>query len=195
MKRERSVLPKPARHVLPTESAEHFESEHLAFESALKPQDKIEQMHVEDISFYNWKTLERRRFGFAIFKAALIEALYDLLTRQLGAMDRSNALVLVERWAKGDANAKSEVVEILERYGLDETAIEADAFVRCSGKLEAVEKSEASHASRRDKTLPNLAFYREMTARQSPQRTDRSLEVEELARIENVREGEDRRGH
>jgi hypothetical protein len=195
MKLERPVLPKPARYVLPTESAEHFESEHLAFENAIKPRDKIEQMHVEDISFHNWKTSERRRFAFAIFKAALIEALYDLLTRQLGAMDRSNAQVLVERWAKGHANAKSEVVEILERYGLDETAIEAEAFIRCSGKLAAVEQSEASHASRRDKTLPNLAFYREMIARQSQQGTGRLLEVEELARIENVREGEDRRGH
>ena len=195
MKRERSVLPKPARHVLPTESAEHFESEHLAFENAIKPRDKIEQMHVEDISFHNWKISERRRIGVAILKAALFEALYDLLTRQLGAMDRSNAQLLVERWAKGDANAKSEVVEILERFGLDETAIEAEAFIRCSDKLAAVEKSEASHVSRRDKTLPNLAFYREMTARQSQRRTDRSLEVEELARLENVREGEGRRGH
>jgi len=195
MKPKRSVLPNPARYVLPTESAEHFESEHLAFENAIKPRDKIEQMHVEDISYYNLKTSQRRRFGFAILKAALIEALYDLLTRQLGAMDRSNAQLLVERWAKDDANAKSEVVEILERYGLDETAIEAEAFIRCSGKLAAVEQSEASHASRRDKTLPNLAFYREMIARPSQQGTGRMLEAEELARIENVGEGEDRRGH
>jgi hypothetical protein len=195
MKPDRSLLPKPARYVLPTESAEHFESEHLAFENAIKPRDKIEQMHVEDISYYNLKTSQRRRFAFAILKAALIEALYDLLTRQLGAMDRSNAQLLVERWAKDDANAKSEVVEILERYGLDETAIEAEAFIRCSGKLAAVEQSEASHASRRDKTLPNLAFYREMIARPSQQGTGRMLEAEELARIENVGEGEDRRGH
>jgi hypothetical protein len=193
--KERSALPKPARYVLPTESAEHFESEHLAFENAIKPRDKIEQMYVEDISFYNWKTLQRRRSGSAILKEASIDALYDLLTRQLGTMDRSNAQLLVERWAKGDANAKSEVVEILERFGLDETAIEAEAFSRCSDQLAALEKSEASHASRRDKTLPNLAFYREMTARQSQQRTERSLEVEELARIENVREGEGRLGH
>ena len=195
MKRERPVLPKPARYILPTESAERFESEHLAFESAIKPRDKIEQMHVEDISFHNWKISERRRIGVAIHKAALFEALYDLLTRQLGAMDRSEALVLVERWAKDDAKAKSEVLEILERYGYDETAIEAEGFSRCSDQLAPVEKSEASHASRRDKTLPNLAFYREMTARQSQRRTDRSLEVEELARLENVREGEGRRGH
>jgi len=195
VKPKRSVLPNPARYVLPTESAEHFESERLAFESAIKPRDKIEQMHVEDISYYNLKTSQRRHFAFAILKAALIEALYDLLTRQLGAMDRSNAQLLVERWAKDDANAKSEVVEILERYGLDETAIEAEAFICCSGKLAAVEQSEASHASRRDKTLPNLAFYREMIARQSQQGTGRLLEVEELARIENVGEGEDRRGH
>ena len=191
MKRER----KPARYVLPTESAEHFESEHLAFENALKPRDKIEQMHVEDISYYNLKTSQRRRFAFAILKAALFEALYDLLTRQLGAMDRSNVQLLVERWAKGDANAKSEVVEILERYGYDETMIEAEAFIRCSDQLAAVEQSEASHASRRDKALPSLAFYREMIARQSQMGADRSVKVEELACIENVGQKEDLRGH
>jgi hypothetical protein len=195
MKHERLILPKRARYVLPTESAEQFETEHLAFENAIKPRDKIEQMHVEDISFHNWKTWERRRFGFAIFKAALIEALYDLLTEQLGAMDRGNAQILVERWAWGDAKAKSEVIETLERYGLDETAIEAEAFARCSGKLAAVEQSEASHASRRDKALPSLAFYREMIARQSQMGADRSVKVEELACIENVGQKEDLRGH
>jgi hypothetical protein len=195
MKRERTAQPKRACYVLPTESAEQFDSEHLAFENAIKPRDKIEQMQVEDVAYYNWKTSQRRRIGFAILKAALIDALYDVLTRQLGAIDSVNALVLVERWAKGDAKAKTDVVEILERYGLDETAIEAEAFVRCSSKLAAVEQSEASHASRRDKTLPNLAFYREMLTRQSRNGTDRSLEVEELARIENVRGRENRRGH
>jgi hypothetical protein len=114
MKRERAAMPKRARYVLPTESAEQFESEHLAFERAIKPRDKIEQMHVEDVSYHNWKTSERRRIGFAIFKAALIEALYDLLTRQLGVRDSGNAQILVERWARGDSGAKVEVIEILE---------------------------------------------------------------------------------
>ncbi|MGY8678211.1 hypothetical protein Q2941_10370 [Bradyrhizobium sp. UFLA05-153] len=195
MKRERAALPKRGRYVLPTESAEQFESEHLAFENAIKPRDKIEQMHVEDVSYHNWKTSERRRIGFAIFKAALIEALYDLLTRQLGARDSGNAQILVERWAKGDSGAKVEVIEILKRYGLDETAIEAEAYTRCCGKLAVVEQSEALHASRRDKILPNLAFYREMIARQSQRETNLSQEDDRLARIEHMKEGEDRRGH
>ena len=81
---------------------------------------------------------------------------------------------------------------------LDETAIEADAFVRCCGKLAAVEQSEAAHASRRAKVLPNLAFHREMVARQSQQETNLALEDERVARIEHgvariahVKESED----
>ena len=195
MKHEKAAPPKHAHYVLPTESAEQFESEQLAFENAIKPRDKIEQMQVEDISYHNWKISQRRRVGLAIFKEALTEALYDLLTRQLGVRDSGNAQILVERWARGDSGAKVEVIEILKRYGLDETAIEAEAYTRCCGKLAAVEQSEASHASRRDKILPNLAFYREMLARQSQREANLSREDDRLARIEHMTSGEDRRGH
>jgi hypothetical protein len=195
MKHEKVAPPKRAHDVLPTESAEQFDSEHLAFENAIKPRDRIEQMLVEDISHHNWKIWQRRRVGFAIFKEALNEALFDLLTQQLGALDSLKAQILVERWAAGEATAKAEVVEILGRYGLDETSLEAEAFQRCYGKLAAVEQSEASHARRRDKVLPNLAFYREMVARQSPEGKDLSLEDDQPARIEHMKETDDGRGH
>ena len=195
MKHEKAAPPKRARYVLPTESAEQFDSEHLAFENAIRPRDKIEQMLVEDIAYHNWKISQRRRLGLAIFKEALNDALYDLLARQLGALDGDKAQILVRRWAEGEATAKADVVEILGRHGLDETAIEAGAYLRCSRELAALEQSEASHASRRDKFLPNLAFYREMVARQSRQEKNRALEDDQHARIEHIKETEDGRGH
>jgi hypothetical protein len=195
MKHEKAAPPKHAHYVLPTESAEQFESEQLAFENAIKPRDKIEQMQVEDISYHNWKISQRRRVGLAIFKEALTEALYDLLTRQLRACDSENAQILIQRWAEGEATAKADVVEILGSYGLDETVIEAEAYQLCHAKLAAVEQSEASHASRRDKVLPNLAFYREMVARQSREQKNPSLEDDRLARIEHIKDGENGRGH
>jgi hypothetical protein len=195
MKHEKAAPPKRAHYVLPTESAEQFESERLAFENAIEPRDKIEQMLVEDIAHHNWKISQRRRLAIAIFKAALTDALFDLLTYQLGACDHDDAQTLVRRWAEGEATAKAEVVEILGRYGLDETVIEAEAYQRCHAKLAVVEQSEASHASRRDKVLPNLAFYREMVARQSRERKNPSLEDDRLARIEHITDGENGRGH
>jgi len=195
MKHEKAASPKRARYVLPTESAEQFESERLAFENAIKPGDKIEQMQVEDISYHNWKISQRRRFAFAVFKEASTEALYDLLTRQLGALDGDRAQILVRRWAEGEATAKADVVEILGSYGLDETAIDAEAFQRCHRELALIEQSEASHASRRDKVLPNLAFYREIVARQSREQKNPSLEDDRLARIEHIKDGENGRGH
>ena len=99
---------------------------------------------------------------------------------------------MVERWAKGDSDAKVEVSKILNMYGLDETAIEADAYLRCCRNLAVVEQSEAAHASRRAKILPNLAFHREMVARQSQQDTSVVLDVdrEQLARLEHRKESE-----
>jgi hypothetical protein len=193
MKHERGVQPKRARYVLPTESAAQFESEQLAFEKALKPRDKIEQMYVEDLAYHDRKMSERRRIAFAILKAAQTEALFDLLARQLGARDSATAEILVDRWAKGDSDAKLEVSKILNMYGLDETAIEAGAYLRCCGNLAVVEQSEAAHASRRAKILPNLAFHREMVARQSQRDTSVVLDVdrERLARLETTNESED----
>jgi hypothetical protein len=195
MKREKPAPPRRAHYVLPTESAEQFESEHLGFENAIKPRDKIEQMQVEDIAHLHWRILQRRRIAVAIFRAALTDALFDLLTQQLRALDSSKAQILARRWAEGEATAKAEVVEILGRDGLDETAIEAEAYLRCSRELAAVEQSEALHASRRDKALPNLAFYREMVARQSREGKDLALEDDGLKRIEHITGGEDERGH
>ena len=130
MKHERGIRPKRPRYVLPTESAAQLESEQLAFEKVLKPRDKIEQMYVEDLAYHDWKMSERRRIAFAILKAAQTDALFDLLVRQLEACDSAKAQILVERWAKGDSDAKLEVSKILNMYGLDETAIEADAYIR-----------------------------------------------------------------
>src|SRR5689334_259380 len=130
MKRDRAARPKRAGYVLPTESAEQFDIEHLAFENAIKPRDKIEQMQVEDISYHNWKISQRRRIALAIWREATREAVFDLLTRQPGASDDDyeTARMLTRRWALGEATAKAEVIEILARSGRDESAIEAEAY-------------------------------------------------------------------
>ena len=195
MKREKLMPLEGARYLLPTESAEQCENARLAFERALKPRDIIEQMQVDDLAYHNVKLNQRRRIAIAIFREALIHQLYDVLVNELGAVKPADASTLVSRWAQADANARVEVLEILKKYGVDEAALEAEAFVRCSGKLAAVEQSAASHGSRRDKALPNLAFYREMIARQSKRPDDISLERGELTRTERLHEREDPRGH
>lgn len=182
-------------YAFPTESVEQFESERLAFERALDPRDIIEQMQVDDVAYHNWKVSQRRRMAFAVFRAALIEVLYDLLVNELGAVTPTDAPTLINRWVHADASAKSEILEILRKHGLDEPVIEAEAFGRCSGKLAAIEQSEASHGSRRDKALPNFAFYRQMIARQSRQPADTSREGGEFTRLEHLHDKEDARGH
>ena len=46
------------------------------------------------------------------------------------------------------------------------SAIEAEAFRRCLPGLAAIDQLLTSHASRRDKSLQSIAFFREMKARQ-----------------------------
>jgi hypothetical protein len=84
---------------------------------------------------------------------------------QTSELDRENAIVLVERWSSGDASAKADASRILKKHGLDESAIEAAAFLRSLRDQLAIEQLQESYVSRRDKALQCIAAMRDMEAR------------------------------
>jgi hypothetical protein len=183
MERVRPSRLKTSPFVLPTESAEKFEAEARRFESAVKPRNKIEEMYAKDISSCDWQIERLRRCASGLLSMALPEALFDVLTRRLNALDRDNAQILVERWRSGDPSARTEVASILEKHGLDDSAIEAEAHLQCLPRLTAIEQLQASLASRRDKALAGIAFCRDMEAQQEAKA---ALEESAIARVERV---------
>jgi hypothetical protein len=72
---------------------------------------------------------------------------------------KTKAEPLSNRWFQDEA-AKEEVSEILKRFDLDESAIEAEAIKLASEQLEWLDKALVSAGSRLDKALRFVKSYR-----------------------------------
>ena len=161
---ELAVLPKLP--LLITESPDEFDALRDAFEREIKPRGIIEQMYVHDICSIVWEILRLRRCKVVVINSAFRSALQDLLMqllKQPGQYDwdvQNEAQTLAHAWFT-DQEAKKEVSELLSRFELDESAIEAEAIRRSSSDLELLDRMLTprwSHAAiRRLAALPNIA--------------------------------------
>jgi hypothetical protein len=160
------LFPRPVKRspLLPTESVEEYERDRSRIQGALDPCDAIEQIYFEDFAYERLQMRRLRRWNLATVKAELAEAVYAVL-RELNELENIDVNVVVGQWCT-DPVARATVSAILAKHGLDESAIEAVAFRRSSRDLTVIDQLLTSHASRRDKSLQSLAFFREMKARQ-----------------------------
>ena len=185
---ELALLPKSP--LLITESADEFDALRDAFEREIKPKGIIEQMYVHDICTVVWEILRLRRCKVVIINSAFRSALEHLLAqllRQPGQYEhdvRDEAQDLAHAWFT-DEEAKKQVSEILSRFGLDESAIEAEAVRRSSSNLELLDRMLTSSESRRDKALCCVAEYRTSLAHQLQESADRIIEGKDVLRLED----------
>jgi hypothetical protein len=148
---------------LPTESVEEYERDRSRIKDAIDPCDAMEQIYFEDLVYERLQMLRLKRWNSATLYTALPEAVYTIL-RQLDEFETKD-VDLVSRWCT-DPAARAAVSDRLAKHGLDDSAIEAEAFRGCWRDLTAIDQLLTSHTSRRDKSLQSLAFFREMKARQ-----------------------------
>src|SRR6266550_7946187 len=180
---ELTLLPKLP--LLITESADEFDALRDAFEQEIKPRGIIEHMYVHDISSIVWEILRLRRCKVVIINLALRSALQSLLKqllRQPGQYEyevEDEAQTLAQSWFT-DQEAKKQVSEILSRFDLDESAIEAEAIRRSSSDLEVLDRMLTSLESRRDKALGCVAEYRASLAQQLRRSADRIIDGDVL---------------
>jgi hypothetical protein len=180
----------PTAPLLNSESVDEFEAMHEALASEIKPRGFIENMYVADISCIVWEILRLRRCKAVIINAGFCRALGHLLTQVLrppGQLDYSikhEAEALALRWFS-DQEAKKQVAELLGRFGLDESAIEAEAMRQSCSDLALFDRMLASLESRRDKALRRIGEYRDGFARQLRDSADRIVEADEVRRIED----------
>jgi hypothetical protein len=160
------VFPRPVKRspLLPTESVEAYERDRSRIKEAIDPRDAIEQIYFEDFVHEHLQTRRLQRWSSAILKTELVEAVHAVL-RDLNELETLDVESVVGNWST-DSVARATVSAILAKHGLDESAIEAEAFRRSSRDLTVIDQLLTSHASRRDKSLQSLAFFREMKARQ-----------------------------
>src|SRR5262247_3909193 len=186
---ELTLLPKLP--LLITESAEELDALRDAFEREIKPRGIIEQMYVHDICSIVWEILRLRRCKVVIINSAFRSALEDLLKQLLRQPGQSEydvgdeAEALAQAWFT-DQEAKKQVSEILARFDLDESAIEAEAIRKSSADLELLDRMLTSLESRRNKALGCVAEYRASLAHQLRQSADRIIDGKGVLRLEHA---------
>ena len=186
---ELTLLPKLP--LLITEAADEFDALRDAFEQEIKPRGIIEHMYVHDISSIVWEILRLRRCKVVIINSAFRSALQDLLKqvlRQPGQYEyqvEGEVQTLAQSWFT-DQEAKKEVSEILSRFDLDESAIEAEAIRRSSSDLEVLDRMLTSLESRRNKALGCVAEYRASLAQQLRDSADRIIDAKGVLRLEDA---------
>ena len=186
---ELTLLPKLP--LLITESADEFDALRDAFKQEIKPRGIIEQMYVHDICAIVWEILRLRRCKVIIINSAFRSALQNLL-KQLSRLPgqyeyqvEGEAEALAHSWFT-DQEAKKQVSEILSRFDLDESAIEAEAIRRSSSDLELLDRMLTSLESRRDKALGCVAQYRASLAHQLRENSDRIIDGKGVRRLEDA---------
>jgi hypothetical protein len=191
MRRRNELTLLPKLPLLITESADEFGALRAAFEQEIKPLGIIEQMYVHDISSIVWEILRLRRCKVVIINSAFRSALELLLVQLLKDPSQydyhveDKAQALAHSWFT-DQEAKKQVSEILGRFELDESAIEAEAIRRSSSDLELLDRMLTSLESRRNKALGCVAEYRASLGQQLRESADRIIDGKGVLQLEDA---------
>jgi hypothetical protein len=152
--------------LLITESDEEFIAICEALQAEIKPRDTIERLYVSDVANLVWEERRLLRGKTAIVNLAFRQALTAIITqlqRQPGALGMASLDPDAEHLASAwfvDPIVRKQVKDLLERFGLDESAIEAEAMRNSAGDLELLERLLHSAQIRRSKALVFIAEYR-----------------------------------
>jgi hypothetical protein len=189
--RKNALLPKPP--LLITESADEFDALCEAFEREIEPRGIIEEMYVADIISIVWEILRLRRCKAVIVNRAFRGVLRDILERVLYKPEGGIMLVdfstcgeadaLAERWFT-NTKVRKQVSELLGKFQLDESVIEAEAIRASFFDLERIDRMLASLEARRTKALRCIADYRYVLAQQLRESSDRIISAKEVRQLE-----------
>lgn len=185
---ERALLRKPP--VLRGESVDEFKAFYEALKTELQPRGPIEGMYMQDISANLWESSRLWRCKTDIVNLAYPAALESLLRQLLKPAGQSDYVAKeeAERLALAwftDQEAKIRVAELLHKFGLEESAIEAEALRTCSDDLERIDRLLASLEFRRDKSLRFLREYREGFARRLEESAAKIIEARAIPKLEH----------
>jgi hypothetical protein len=159
--------------VLRSESADEYKSLHKMLIEEIGPRGAIEAVYVEEITALIWDIQRLRNCKVSVIHQLSRRALKSVLS-QILPIDEKIKVNLADRWFD-DAAAKEEVSEILKRFDLDESAIEAEAMKLASGELEWLDKALVLATSRLDKSLRFIKSYRVGFVDDVRRQTDRLL--------------------
>jgi hypothetical protein len=152
--------------VLKSESATEYISLHAQLVQEVEPKGPIEEIYVEEMAALIWEIRRLRNCKINTIHQAFPQALQSIL-EQLSFNPDVLVIIDPENWAKAlalrwfeDSTKKNEVLQILGRFGLDESAIEAEAIKLMSDHLQWLDRALAVASARLDKALRIVMDYR-----------------------------------
>jgi hypothetical protein len=179
-------------NVLRTESKAELAKLEAEISQDLEPSDFMERQWVQDILYCTWCIIFYERVVTNILNNALRNALTGILNEILlppSSNPRTlKALVASKQLAYGwllDAESKRQVSALLKEAGLDESAIEAKAYILVADHLEKANRMLNSQREARDKALRSIAKYRKSVAVLLRRNSDRVLAADKVSFIAN----------
>jgi hypothetical protein len=175
--------------LLITESEKEFAELKMTLVRELEPRNFIERMYVDDIAEIVWEIRRLRRYKDVIVNMAFKDAVYQIIDSLLGPQRRNAAERQILENAPNDwfwdRKTRKVILEALEDFNLDESAIEAAAIRSRFSELERLEKMLALKESRRDKALRSIAIYQASFANKVGQVSNRIIEGDPVVQLED----------
>jgi hypothetical protein len=176
----------PSPYLLRTESPDEFASLWEELEQEIQPHGVIERTYLQDVANLIWEIRRLRRSKAAIINQAFLPALRVILGQ---LRSRSTQPGPSEDLAHGwfnDEKVKAKVTTMLQKFGLDEGAIEAEAVRMRAEDLERLDRMLTFAEARRDKTLRGIADYRQVFSGRLQLAANRFLDAEEVPKLAPV---------
>ena len=177
--------------LLSSESEEEFASLHAEIEKEIDPKGAIERMYVDDIAVLTWEIRRYHRNKIGIIRNTFAAALQNLLNQLLRPGDHLRTVVshdpIIEVMASNfftKQRTKNKIMRIFKRFGLDQSAIEAEAFRLVASELGTLDKMTSNAERRRYKALKIIAQYRQGLAMQLRHVSDRIIAEADVPHLE-----------
>jgi hypothetical protein len=175
--------------LLITESEQDFAALTSQLKQDIEPRGIIEQMYVAYIAAVVWEILRLRRCKVATintgFRSAVWAVADDLLDHPgIGTAERKWLDDVSRDWFS-KPTARQEVLELLGKFHLDESAIEAEAIRSTFSEIETLDQMLTLQELRLDKGLRSIAEYRNSLAKQVREVSNRVIEGDPVIQLEN----------
>ena len=187
------LAPFLSRSLLITESKDEFEQLSSMMLQEIEPRGGIEMVYVAEIIDTTWQTIRYQRSRTAMLNVEYRNAVRNLLDHELEVVDSERADALAQQWFT-TKKAREEVGELLIRFNLDESAIEAEAIKSLGAELERLDRMLTSLQSRRNRAIRGLREYRESVAERARDVSRRVIEEDKVPQLEDSEDSEDSEG-
>ena len=154
---ELAQLYKPA--LLFSESPREYELLRKALQQLIQPRNAIEHIWVGDLVHGEHELWRLRQLPSRIIRSKTPQALRNLLKLVFDVSESDEIDDLASKWFT-NKTAKRRVARILRDFGLDETSIDAGAFLLATTEIEKFDTRKAELETRRDKILRQIEDHR-----------------------------------